>query len=143
MTELSRQLWQSLSVGDVLRIRTSTGFGFAQCTGQHSYWNCPAIRVLPGVHTREPADLADRLERLGFFTVCPVDDALRDGTAEVVGRLPAPIAFPSRYRKASWQGGWVVIGDGQRTARKVLDSDEVRLSIEEPWPVRSRSTNSS
>ena len=78
--------------GDVFRIDTGTprGAGYLQYTHDHEEYG-ELIRVLPGVHAEEPADLAGLVAGpTAFHVFFPLGFAARKGIVEFVGSFEVP-----------------------------------------------------
>ena len=77
-------------VGDVVRIPTPKGFGYALYTHKTPGYGA-LLRVFPGVQSSETPDLRVILTRKPqFSTFFPLNEAVECGAVEIVANVPVP-----------------------------------------------------
>lgn len=90
-----------IRIGDVIEIMTSRGLAYAQVTHIHKTDRSaygPLLRVLPGFFGARPSEFDELvLQEPVSMMFCPLRQALRSETCEVVGNVSVPEkarAFP-------------------------------------------------
>ena len=82
----------SLSLGDVIEVRTPEGLAYLQFTHGHPSYP-EVVRALAGVHERRPGDLAELAAgQTRFVALFPLAAAVASGrlSAEIVTNAPVP-----------------------------------------------------
>lgn len=133
-----------LQPGDIIEIKTSSGFAYVQVTHIHPSYP-EVVRSLAGRYDRRPADLDALAESPSLFTaMLPLGNAIENkrlsGTR--IGRAAIPEtckAFPTfrmpiRDRKGGIAYWWLWDGDGLQPAGN-LNEDQSALPLREVMPV--------
>ena len=87
------------SPGDVISLAVPPGVGIVQFTGVDAGTAVSTIRVVPGVFGAIPHDVERHLTERSYFTLCPIEEALKDRSGKVVGSFAVSTSFPADYRR--------------------------------------------
>jgi hypothetical protein len=129
-------LRKRVKFGDIVEITTPEGFAYAQYTHQNATYG-QLIRVLPGIYTERPSDIATLAampER--YFVFFPVGPAANRGLVQVVGPALIPShAVPFPLFKAGKPGNWW-LWDGEKEWRVgYLQPGQASLPSRQSWNV--------
>lgn len=79
-----------IKIGDVVKITTPRGLGFAHYTHKHAMYGS-VLRILPGLYDATPADLARLVaQRPQFIALFALQAAVGQGLVEIVGNAGVP-----------------------------------------------------
>jgi len=139
------------NIGDVIEIKTPVGLAYLQYTHEGGT-NGELVRVLPGLFSNRPSDLAQlaRQKEL-YFVFYLMDYAPRTGQAEIVSNQPVPpwakaypvmrhaAAFDDFGRTIRWRiisaASRLTLDELQRTPLlEHLTAEQEKLSVFEIWP---------
>jgi hypothetical protein len=147
----SRTTPKKARIGDIVEISTPAGLGYVQYT-HDAGTNGELVRVLPGLYTNRPPDLAALArQKEMYFVFYIMNYAVRAGQAEVVSNQPVPewakahpmmrhaAAFDDFRRVIRWR---IVSAASQLTPQELiytpllteLTPEQEKLSIREIWP---------
>jgi hypothetical protein len=127
-------------IGDVFEVSTASGFAYLQYTHEDAFMKS-LVRVLPGRYETRPSDL-DHLvsHHEAYFVFYLLDQALKDGLAQLVGNRPIPEAAQSLPlmrqpgeimrdgRVLSWLVGYELPAKISKTVAR-LTSEDRKLSV--------------
>lgn len=125
---------KTVSLGDIMEIQTSRGFGYAQYIHDDPRYGA-CIRVFEGLHESRPSVEQILTTKVRYTTFLPVKHSVRHGLVEVIGNAAVELAdgiYPMLLagnrvnKKGSW---WLWDGEKEEKIGPELTKEQRTYSI--------------
>ena len=133
-----------MKIGDVFEIETPKGMGYFQYVYRNSETGFPLTRILPGLYSEEPENMADLVAQKELFLIhFMVNAALYHKLIRKIGNyeIPTGLELPPKYvRRTEWVRGkfncWHIVDYETLYVKAVvreLDEEQKKLSPSGMW----------